>query len=111
MGLIFRHGVSWLRPAHLFFFCTGLFSATVAPNSDPSQIITSLVLVGVGEGLGVALGLGNQIYFNERGNNLVGCRKWAQHRLCAFYYPLLPIFCFSHISFFEQGAAVWEVIR
>ncbi len=43
------------------------------PNSDPCQIITPLVLVGVrlgvgeGLGLGVGLGLGNQIAISTRG--------------------------------------------
>ncbi len=43
------------------------------PNSDPRQIITPLVLVGlglgVGEGLGlgVVLGLGNQVAISTRG--------------------------------------------
>ncbi len=47
--------------------------AGVVHNSDPCQIITPLVLVGlgldVGEGLGlgVGLGLGNQIAISTRG--------------------------------------------
>ncbi len=52
----------------------------VVPNSDPCQIITPLVLVGLGLGVGEGLGLGNHIEIsNERGNNLAGGRKWAQH--------------------------------
>ncbi len=45
----------------------------VVPNSDPCQIITPLVLVGLGLGvrkglrLGVGLGLGNQIAISTRG--------------------------------------------
>ncbi len=45
----------------------------VVPNSDPCQIITPLVLVGlglgVGEGLGLGVGLvlGNQIAISTRG--------------------------------------------
>ncbi len=45
----------------------------VVPNSDPCQIITPLVLVGlglsvgVGLGLGTGLGLGNQIAISTRG--------------------------------------------
>ncbi len=61
------------------------------PNSDPCQIITPLVLVGlglgVGEGLGLGLGVGEGLGLgvglglgNQRGNNLAGGRKWAQHR-------------------------------
>ncbi len=42
---------------------------------DPCQIITPLVLVGLGVGEGGGLG-----DFNERGNNLAGGLKWAQHR-------------------------------
>ncbi len=49
------------------------------PNSDPCQITTPLVLVGlglgVGEGLGlgVELGLGNQVVISRRGgSNLAG---------------------------------------
>ncbi len=47
--------------------------AGVVPNSDPCQIITPLVLeglglgVGQGLGLGVGLGLGNQIAISTRG--------------------------------------------
>ncbi len=47
--------------------------AGVVPNSDPCQIITHLVLVGlglgVGEGLGLGvwLGLGNQVAILTRG--------------------------------------------
>ncbi len=57
----------------------------VVPNTDPCQFITPLVLlglgVGVGEGLGVGVGEGVRIrQFKERGNNLAGGRKWAQHR-------------------------------
>ncbi len=59
----------------------------VVPNSDPCQIITTLVLVGlglvVGEGLGISARVRiRQSYrdFNERGNNLAGGRQWAQHR-------------------------------
>ncbi len=41
------------------------------PNSDPCQIITPLVLVGLGVGeglgLGVGLGLGNHIAISTRG--------------------------------------------
>lgn len=43
------------------------------PNSDPRQIITPLVLVGLGLGvweglgLGVGLGLGNQVAISMRG--------------------------------------------
>ncbi len=47
--------------------------AVVVPNSDPRQITTPLVLVGlglgVGEGLGLGvwLGLGNQVAISTRG--------------------------------------------
>ncbi len=53
--------------------------ACVVPNSEPCQIITPLVLVGLGLGVGLKI---RQSYsdFNERGNNLAGGRKWAQHR-------------------------------
>ncbi len=51
-------------------------STGVMPNSDPCQIITPLVLVGVR--LGVGLGLGNQIAISTRGVILAGGRKWPQ---------------------------------
>ncbi len=44
---------------------------TGVPNSDPHQIITHLVLVGLGLreglGLGVGLGLGNQVAISTTG--------------------------------------------
>ncbi len=55
-------------PSHVVMPCPG-----VVPNSDPCQIITPPVLVGlglgVGEGLGLrmGLGLGNQIVISTRG--------------------------------------------
>ncbi len=58
------------------------YSAGVVLNSDPHQITTPLVLVGlglgVGEGLrlGVGLGLGNQVAISTRGgNNLAGVKN------------------------------------
>ncbi len=49
------------------------------PNSDPGQITTPLVLVGLGLGVGEGLGLGGGVgikqsgnNFNEGGNNLAG---------------------------------------
>ncbi len=39
----------------------------VVPNSDPCQIITPLVLVGLGLGVREGLGLGNQIAISTRG--------------------------------------------
>ncbi len=43
------------------------------PNSDPRQITTPLVLVGLGLGLGEGLGLSNQVAISTRGgNNLAG---------------------------------------
>ncbi len=57
------------------------------PNSDPCQIITTLVLVGLGLVVGEWLGISGRVRirqpysdFNERGNNLAGGRQWAQHR-------------------------------
>ncbi len=47
--------------------------AGVVPNSDPHQITTPLVLVGLGLGLGEGLGLSNQVAISTRGgNNLAG---------------------------------------
>ncbi len=42
------------------------------PNSDPCQIITLLVLVGLGLGVGEELGLGNHIAISMSCNNLAG---------------------------------------
>ncbi len=39
----------------------------VVPNSDPRQIFTPLVLVGLGLGVGEGLGLGNQVAISTRG--------------------------------------------
>ncbi len=50
------------------------------PNSDPCQIITPLVLVGLGLGVGEGLRLGIRQRFQRGGNNVAGGRKWAQHR-------------------------------
>ncbi len=48
-------------------------TAGVVPNSDPRQITTPLVLVGLGLGLGEGLGLSNQVAISTRGgNNLAG---------------------------------------
>ncbi len=41
--------------------------AGVVHNSDPCQIITPLVLVGLGLDVGEGLGLGNQIAISTRG--------------------------------------------
>ncbi len=51
------------------------------PKSDPCQIITPLVLVGVRVrcGGGVMIRQSDSD-FNERGNNLAGGLKWAQHQ-------------------------------
>jgi len=57
---------------HEFIGCIQVISGVV-PNFDPRQIITPLVLVGlglvVGEGLrlGAGLGLGNQVLTSRRG--------------------------------------------
>ncbi len=63
------------------------YSADVVPSSEPCQIITPLVLVGVrvrcGGGVRIRGGVSirqSDSDFNERGNNLAGGRKWAQHR-------------------------------
>ncbi len=62
-------------------FCA-VFETGVVPNSDPCQIITPLVLVGLGLGVGEGVRIGQSYSdFNKRGNNLAGGRKWAQHRL------------------------------
>ncbi len=40
---------------------------SVVPNSDPCQIITPLVLVGLVLGVGEGLGLGNHIAISREG--------------------------------------------
>ncbi len=45
--------------------CSIVAAAGVVPNSDPCQIITPLVLVGLGLGVWVGFGLGNQIASNN----------------------------------------------
>ncbi len=45
----------------------------VVPNSDPRQIFTPLVLVGLGLGVGEGLGLGNQVAISTRG--VIICRE------------------------------------
>ncbi len=42
------------------------------PNSDPHQITTHLVSVGLGLGMGLGLGLGNHVTISTRGGDLAG---------------------------------------
>ncbi len=66
----------------LCLFISLVSGASVVPNSDPRQIITPLVLVGLGLGVGGGVRIRQSgSDFNEGGNNLAGSRKWAQHRL------------------------------
>ncbi len=78
---------------------TGIYKCIFAqllvlcPILNPCQLLPPLVLVGFRvrceEGvlrLGVGLDEASDSDFNERGNNLAGGRKWAQHRHTHGFY-------------------------
>ncbi len=77
------------------------------PNSDPRQIITPLVLVGlglgVGEGLGLGvgegLGLGNQVAISTRGVIIWLGLKMGTTPAYAWFYKSENFCAYAKLSF------------
>lgn len=72
---------------------TGVVQILTPPDYYPSIGRFRFRCVEEGLRLAVGLGLGNQVAISMRGNNLTGCRKWAQHLYYFFSHSLASYKC------------------